>query len=200
MTYRYTCPLYVSDTTLCTNLNADLLDGKHATSFIMQGLEVVGFVELTTNVTTVSFTNLDLNSARCYMLLFGIRNQTSGYGHIYLFFNGDTTISNYVRDERYWYNGLSGGGRYDETSICYVHPYLSSVGNGIIMHPGAYPIYHGSSAERVSTTSIGIALRQVYWENIPDNVTRIDITSSFPNGLGFASKFLLLGGRGLTIT
>jgi len=151
-------------------------------------MEKIGEVEVSSNCSYVEFTGLDGNSDWFYKLFAIVKRSDGNDGDIYLFVNGDTTISNY------WHQGLNAlgsnvtGGRYNKSMIGWVSSFFTEVSisrdvNGIF-RAVAYTNFRESDGIRFSiygnckTASIS-------------NITSLRIQSDIANGIGVGSKFIL---------
>jgi len=141
-------------------------------------------------VTTVSFTGLDLDADKRYLLIFVVTNPTASSSYYDIYFNGDTTRTNYYRQ---WLGAAS-------TSISAARandPAIISLGAGkevfciveIMRDPAGIPRF--STNNNIDDTSaVAINLNYGAWITSA-NVTSIDITAGTANAIGIGSKFIL---------
>jgi len=152
--------------------------------------EKIRDISLTEDVTTATLDNLDLDRDKAYMLVVSIHNPTTLAPYYYLFFNEDTTLTNYYTQIIYAAATALSASRTN-------NPYfaLASAGQDvfafvkIIRTPDGYPRWQ-SNIQYNNPPSINI-IHYYGARNVVENVTRIDITSSEANGIGAGSRIML---------
>jgi len=176
-----TAPLNVQSQTLCTNLNADLLDGYHASSFLQNGWQLYAYVESDTDINGYTFSNLP--AAPAWKIVFWVLPKANV--RVLMRFNGDTN-ANY-RWHYIWWNSVNGHGDVDSGSadsirltaaaaagystwgdITIICPY-SNQNKGVVAHTGTE---YDNTAWRLGEALSG------YWINTTSNITNISLFSS----------------------
>jgi len=151
--------------------------------------------ELTSAVTTYTFSNLDGDTDIEYNLVWYTTGRAEGV--LYVSFNGDTTAGNYGYQRMYGAGAVSGALR-DTANRTWVG-YLGHGGDTTF---GQSHIYAKSGKPRTFLTTGALELYGSYvghvnkwgsvWDNTTDNLVSIEMTSQITNGIGIGSRFILL--------
>jgi len=147
-------------------------------------------IEVTADTTAITFTGLDLDADKAYFLLFKVKNPSTSELAYYLFFNDDTTTSNY-------YNQLIHGDDSNISGARENRPVIVGITGGsvglskvtIMRSPDGRPRYMAENT-RESPSSIRVSLRYGAWTT-DANVTKIEIQSQDANAIGAGSKVIL---------
>lgn len=146
-------------------------------------------VDVTENTTTITITGLDLDAAKAYMILFKRKNPLALTSSIYVYFNNDTDLANYIHQ---WLdaNGTTlTANRTNSASFAYTEAGESGFVVAHIMRtPDGFPRITCLENRRETTLMIGIK-SNLYTVNI--NVTRIDIVAFQAGAIGAGSKLIL---------
>ncbi|AIY89878.1 hypothetical protein [Geoglobus acetivorans] len=164
--------------------------------------EHVASISVTTNVQSISFTGLNGDVDKIYMLIAAIYNtDTTADRGFYLRFNGDTTLANYAY--HYWmivggtsssgyqsYNsttGIAGADAFASGNGGYGFGYVLILAEGITIGTDTFVTVIGSTA---MSNGIGIVHYGSGWKK-QANVTQIDLLQPFGAFIGAGSKFWL---------
>jgi hypothetical protein len=158
----------------------------------LYGYTLVQDITVSSATTSVSFTGLNITSADDYLLIVDIINATaSSQGH-YLYFNSNTTGTNYYRQQIYCSSTSVSGSRSNEADPFYTvgnqktfgiaRIKLTNSGFGVVQASTNYS-YGGSSLDsldRFMTTTFTMS-----------SITSLTVTSQFSNAIGVGSRFRL---------
>jgi len=148
--------------------------------------------EITANTTRVTFSNLDLNSAKAYMLLFNVRNPTVYSVSYRLFYNGDEVETNYY-NQHLTASGTSVVARRGNNAIFAdaFSPGMSSLSVYFIRRlPDGHVSGNGLPHYNEGDT-LAARFRIHHYNKTVDNVTRIDIVAGRTGAIGKGSSMLL---------
>lgn len=150
---------------------------------------LVSEVEVELDTTTVSFTGLDLDAVRFYMLLTLIKT-VNGNSDFAIYFNNDTVATHYYTQGFYAGHTTRSSSRLNKSLWHYNQVNNASLCYGFIGRaPDGYPRW--TSMQNTKSPSV-IAIEMRFGVlNVVGNVTRIDITASTANAIGAGSKLLL---------
>lgn len=150
---------------------------------------LVSEVEVMLDTTTVSFTGLDLDSAKSYMLITVIKCVTGNADYL-IYFNNDTTNSHYYTQGFWCGSTARSSSRLNKPLWTYLVTNQCGFTHGKIMRdPNGCPRW-GNVQTNHSPSVVVIEMRNGV-RNVAGNVTRIDITSSAADRIGAGSKLLL---------
>jgi len=141
-------------------------------------------------VTTITITGLDLDAAKAYLLIFKTDNTTASLADYQLFFNNDTTTTNYYTQVLGVYGTTVAAGRANTT-------YLARAAAGV--ETWCYALiqrsvdgYAGCFSHEIRNTGSAVELYQnAMTYTVTGNVTRIDITSSVSGGIAVGSRIII---------
>jgi hypothetical protein len=146
--------------------------------------------DIITNTSSVSFTGLDLDSARIYLLYMAVTNPqaTGGWGYIY--FNNDFLATNYYSQILKGNDALVVANRQNRPRVIAFDAGYEAFGWCNIMRTP-----DGRTRYFILTNTDDPSVLQIMhltgaWTGTV-NVTSIDITAPVANGIGAGSKFIL---------
>jgi hypothetical protein len=157
-------------------------------------LKKVAEISVTSDVTQITITGLDINTDKFYLIIGYIKNPTASLEVIALYVEGDTTSTNYYNQDFYVSGSSTGAGRGNS-------PYILDVSGGsnvgflifLLRDTSGYP-----RACSISTQdNVGsILIRSKAWTKTATvtNITRIDLVASVTNGIGAGSRIIIYGG------
>jgi len=153
---------------------------------------VIADVTLETDQTYIDFTGLDLNADRCYVFFATPRNPLDVSVAIYLFVEGDYTLTNWYT--AYWQlmeSPLFLYGYLNEPYFCPVYRgYSSHTVAWIVRDPDGRVRWTWLSSARHGDLTMGITGNTVSTPTYP-NVTQIRLQASEAGGIGAGSRFTL---------
>lgn len=146
----------------------------------------------TSNITSIVFEGLDINTYGVYQLIVSLKNPTTYNSRYFILIEGETSYTNcYLQ-----YLQVSGtsitANRANDSSICY-----STGGQRtfafvtIVKDPDGYVRYTVHES-RYTGAGVIIVLQAGCKTNTVTNVTRIEIKSEIANAIGAGSRFILL--------
>lgn len=144
---------------------------------------------LTSAVTTITILGLDLDAHGAYLLYLSPRNQQGSNSSIYIYFNNDTTLTNYYFQYLLAIGGSRSSNRLNQSFIGHVNANSVSFTEAIIMANPVDTRWHARIGRRPAS-SIELELVSGAWVSSV-NVTRIDITASVANALGIGTRIML---------
>lgn len=142
-------------------------------------------------VTSISFTGLNLNTDKVYWVFYKLKNASASASAINLYFNNDTTATNYYRQRLYVNNTTLDAGRTNDAN------WLGGLEIGarqtgfIVIQ--ANPDGNGEATIFVTDEAgAGIALTIIHqiagkWSGTA-NITRIDFTAGVTNAIAVGSR------------
>jgi len=153
--------------------------------------EKIGDVTLSTAATSVSFDGLDLDSDGLYLLIFYDVNASSTDSNwIKLYFNDDTTATNYYRQYIQGDNTTVGSARANNADLFMTSANKTGLKFVWIMKtPNNYPKCIG--LQDWEDTGLITQVNSFVRVNT-ENVTKITVHSRFTNQFGVGSRFILL--------
>jgi len=176
--------------TLANNL-VEIADGAVTPAKLSFGTwEKIGEISVTSSVQSVSFTNLDGNNDKFYMLAYSVKNSdTANSRRYHLRFNDDDGANYYrqylVANE----TTVSAGGDADLTYTTF-----TSVNAGGTVTGVAY-IYAvtGENRKHISIAGRGkaVIIWAGSWQNSSSNITKLTIFNADGNYIGAGSRFVL---------
>lgn len=135
-------------------------------TFIPNSMELLAEQETVGDVTDVTFSNLNINEDRLYRIYMEVANPTVSTSNYHIYFNGDTTVTNYWSNIIYAANGASNFARFNEPRI------VSNVFNAV--SGGAFYGY----------TDVIFSDNYGFCKWISMNVINMDINIGFANYAG----------------
>jgi len=159
-------------------------------------LKKVAEVDVTSAVTSITVTGLDINTHKFYLIIFMVKNPTAGGVWYHLCVEGDTTLTNYYSQYAYWSGTGGGAGRSNDA--CISSEYAGDEGGVLILvarSPSGYPHAWSFRAQRVGA-NVSIELYHACKTAAVTNITRIDIVASAAGGIGAGSKLIIYGASG----
>jgi len=155
-------------------------------------LEKLAEVDAATDITTMTITGLDLDASKAFLLLFKVANPTASSAAYRLFFNNDTTETNYYF-QALWVTGTTiAAGRWNKPELIFLDAGYEGFATCYVMRPpDGLPRYFASVVRR-SGSEVILASNAGSWVTAA-NVTRIDVSASVVNGIGVGSKLILFG-------
>jgi hypothetical protein len=148
-------------------------------------------IDVDSNTTYVEWTGLDINTHRRYRITAHIKEGSGVAGYYYIYFNGDTTNTNYYREQVSGDSTTVTGGRANDPMISYINASTRSLIEVTVGITDGYPcylarVYRGSNTISPITDMIsGNKTATVA------NMTSIRITAGQTNGIAAGSKFEL---------
>ena len=190
----------VGSTNLTTNLNADLLDGLHSTSFLqvgytgffntaLNGLTAIGStgIGLGGTLTQVSFTNINIGTGSSGLSILGINNNTQA---LTIRTNGSiglgTTAPSYQLDMT---GSLRVGGTFVSVGSTNLVTNLNA--NYLNGHPDTYFLDFGDTGAFIQSLSNGVGI-SISGTGIGRTITNIGVTSI----IGTANQIIASGSTG----
>lgn len=133
---------------------------------------------------------VDLATDKAYLIELVLGNATASDSNISLFFNSDTTATNYYRHSMGAQSGSISGAEVNSGQVCTLAASETFTGNGWIM-----PDFNGRPRAKIegiraSTSNIAGSIFFMYRNNIA-NVTSIQISASVANSLSVGSVMRL---------
>jgi len=159
---------------------------------ILQKLwEKIAEIDVTTDVTTITITGLDILKDKAYVILFTVKNPTGTTSWYNLFVNGDTIETNYY-SQRYYADGASVGAARGNVAYCFhCDAGQNAFGEALLVRdPSGYARARSSTCTR-DGSSITIFDFAVVKTATVTNITRIDIVATVADAIGTGSKLLL---------
>jgi len=141
-------------------------------------------------VTTITVTGLDLDAAKAYILLFRVTNPTGSTSNISLYYNNDTTATNYYRQSLYGTSTTVGASRINDGVISDV---LAGQEANLLIWIYRDPAgYVRAMPFENSRDPASLLLRMLFhiWVT-KANVTRIDLTASVTGSIGVGSNLII---------
>lgn len=145
---------------------------------------------LGSDTTTVTFNNIDLSKDGEYELWCYIEGATSNTS-VYVFFNNDTTLTNYYNQALTANSTTVSGSRTNNPAILNLQQNESSFGVVKIMQNASGFGLAQCTTNRVDGSGVQLAVRTMSTSATISNITRIDVTHQDTNGLGSGSIFRL---------
>ncbi len=136
--------------------------------------------------TTLSFTDLDLSASQRFELEIFAKNATGSASIVSMYYNADTTATNYYRQTVDTNGTVAGLARINDAVIAVIDASSEIAGQfSIFQSSGGYPLTMGRSTRRGPSSISRYDLTHV--RNNTDNVTRIDLTASVANSLAIGT-------------
>jgi len=169
-------------------------NAKIATGTITSGklafgtLEKIVETEVTgAAVTSITITGLDLDAAKAYLIFCKLTNPTATDASLYLYYNGETTATNYWRQYLYATGSTVSGARGNNA---YLTPHFAGTETNYVIwifrdtegRPRAF--LHANYNDPATLT---ILMNTHVWVSTV-NVTQIDFTASVTGAIGIGSK------------
>jgi hypothetical protein len=153
--------------------------------------EKIAEVVLTSATTSISFTNLDLDKDKCYMIIAQEYTNVANGDPRYMDFNDDTTATNYYQEQLSVDGSTISAGRTNDNRVAWVQ--LNNASSHIWFVFRRDPLGYTRVFTldcRNNPNSIRIDLWSMAW-TVNANVTKITIRSGATNGLATGSKYIL---------
>jgi len=169
----------------------------HADSSIPSGKltfgtwEKIAEVILTSNVTRIDFTGLDINTHKAYLLIYTAKNPTTSTSGINFYVENDTTSANYYKE----YVQIDGttvtAGRVNDPNIVYF-PAGDRVAGYVYFFRDPDGYYKAVGYNCYGTGSgVSMCFGVISKTATVTNITQINIVAGVANSIGAGSKFLL---------
>lgn len=148
-------------------------------------------------ITSYTFSGLKLNADEEVVLVSDVVNPTASLSVISLYFNGNTTATNYYRQALYADNTTVGGVRANNAEIetvtngtrSFISSYLKLTNNGYMTFQSSVMRQYGTSSmlmlEFKGTSTFTLS-----------QITSLTITASVASGIGIGSRFQLYKVKG----
>jgi len=160
--------------------------------FIPVGWEKVAEVDVTVDTTTITITGLDLDASKVYHMFLKVKNPTGVPAGYALFFNGDTTLTNYYKQYILGDGTSLSGNRENNPYFLGVTAGESAFVSFVIMRPpDGLARWANRNCELKSSLLKAAIIAGCY--EIAGNVTQIDVWSNQAGGIGAGSKLILFG-------
>jgi hypothetical protein len=148
-------------------------------------------ITVSSDVTAIDITNLDINNDKAYILLYSSPNPTGSASNIYIFIEGNYTVTSYYSQYLNAGGTSVSAGRDNNPTFCIVPAYYGTSCIAFIMRTSdgrfkCYSIFGPNPG-----ASIDINFRSVSTPGTVSNITQIRIASSITNGI-FANARILL--------
>lgn len=140
-------------------------------------------------VTSIDITGLDLDAAKCYMIVFRTQNPTGSGAYMRLYFNGDTTATNYWRQFVEASAAVVTGTRGNDPTIGYSSAGVETLLIGFLARETGKPKYI-SMGTRDEQSTLMIFNGAMDWVT-ENNVTRITFTNLVANTIGIGSRVMI---------
>ena len=154
-------------------------------------LRRIAEVNVESDTTSVSFTNLDINTDKVYVFYINVYNPTTDNAGIDIFVNNDTTVTNYYREHLVASGSSVGAGNVNDNRIMNVFAGTSTSAHVIVMLDPQGHVRTQTWENDRSGTDLRVMLFNVYKSTTETNVTQIDLTASVTNAIGAGSRFAL---------
>jgi hypothetical protein len=142
-------------------------------------------------VTTVSFTNLDINTDKAYIFVIKCYNPTANDTHVKLFINNDTTVTNYYTQRLTGEGTTVSSARVNDSWAFIIPPNSSQLIYILIeIDPQGYPKWFTFQTAK-NTSSILVNHLAATKTGTVTNITQIDFTGAVNNVIGVNSNFML---------
>jgi len=151
----------------------------------------VSDVDVSSNTTTVSFTGLDINADGFYLLKGTVKNATSDATDLYLYFNGDTTNTNYYRQQFYANGSNIGYNRVNAPNFINVAGSGESSFDVSIFRTDTGYCFAHLFCTMNKASNVAILLRTLSTATTHTNITQIDLTASVTDAIAAGSQFVL---------
>jgi hypothetical protein len=172
--------------------NSKIADSTIASGKLAFGmLEKIADTEVTGSaVTTVSFTGLDLDSAKAYIIIAKFTNPTINTTEYKLYFNGDTTDTNYYYQYILADGATVSSGRSNSSRYLGVEAGEEVIGFGTTQRdPAGYVKSSIFEARRDPATVLILQTAHTWLTQA--NVTQMDFTSSVAGAIGVGSRIMI---------
>jgi hypothetical protein len=162
--------------------HADLTDVStpHVSGDLSQCLQFIETKTLTGNASTITFSNLNMDGVAGYYFLIHTVSNVTGTNDVSLFFNGDTTATNYYTDVGADNNAII---LVDDSSV-------TGSGFNLMGNLLCSKLSGRQPATNVGVFAVAGNKTQHRWTSTA-NVTSMTLSSSSVNGFGIGSKFTL---------
>jgi len=158
---------------------------------IQYGWEKYKEIQVASDVDSIAFTDLDINTDLFYHLMAVIKNPTGSYTHYRIFVEGDVTASNYYHQYLAVDSTSVATNRANNpTCICAGAGDRSFASIYISKDPDGYFRFFSTSNEWGGSGQ-GLVLRSGSRAGTASNITQISIVSDTAGGIGAGSKFVL---------
>lgn len=142
--------------------------------------------------TTLAISGLDLSAYKAFLVTFALDNATGSSGALSLFYNSDTTATNYQRQRISATSTTVAGGRSNDPALDNLVANETNTGYAWISNdrdgkPRAW-VFSSSAAP----ASVALIMQSIVW-NSATNITGITISSSVANSLAIGSTFTVFG-------
>lgn len=141
-------------------------------------------------VTSIQFTNLDLDTDECYMVIATVHNPTGTGSNVALFYNADTTATNYYRQYIYCSSTTIGAARQNNAFI--LDPFASKSSTATIWIKADAEGYIRAYGCQEDKDPAECRLMNLFtcWTGTA-NATTITFTASVANSIGIGSNITL---------
>jgi len=158
-------------------------------------MEKVSEVEVSSNCDSIDFDNLDGDSAWFYILFASVKNPTGSGENFYIYFNGDTTNTNYYNQYLQGNGSNANAGRSNDPSCLYAAAGETCEGEFTISLKPDNHIRCIFSMNYESPSSIKYIAKAIAKNTTDTNITSIRIQAQQTNGIGADSRFILFKAR-----
>jgi len=154
-------------------------------------LRLVASTEVTSDTTSVSFTNLDINTDKMYVIICNVKNNTASTSSYNLFINSDTTTTNYYTQLLQAAGTALSANRFTSPQVLYLTAGTRGVSTVKVFLDA--DSYLKCAFEHLRDTGSGIlyVCGHVSKTASVTNITQIDIQASITNAISAGSTFAL---------
>jgi hypothetical protein len=182
---------------LIKNLGAPVDSGDAARKGdIPLTLKKVAEVSVTSAVTQITITGLDINADKFYLMLLWLKNPTAAAVTYKLYFEGDLTDANYYTQVLYATGTTVGGSRDNSPNLIYINAgYCGIAFVYIFRDVDGVPRF---TCDHSHEPASSIFQEHKYCAKTAAvaNITRLDLVASAAGGIGAGSKLIIYGAVG----
>jgi len=157
-------------------------------------MKKVAEIDVSSDITQITITGLNINTDKFYLLIFKAKNPTSSETAYYIFFEGDTNPANYYTQDYVSTGSSYASARFNAPRIGYNYAGENMFTLALIIRDvDGIPRWGAITTRR----PINVVERGGYGGGktaAVTNITRIDIVSSIANAIGAGSKIIMYGG------
>jgi hypothetical protein len=164
-------------------------------AYIPNAIHLLAEQETVGNVTDVTFSNLDINTDRMYMLYSEVQNAQALASNYQIFFNGDVTVAHYNSNILQAVNGATNFARFNEPRIVSsiaTTPHGFFYGYTDLMFNADFNVARWISMNTIGdNTNMGFINYAGTYDTFITNITSITIHSTTASAIAPGSRFRL---------
>jgi len=158
---------------------------------ITTGWEKIAEAAPTGNVTTVTFTGLDINTDKAYMIVWAVVDASGGPSRIDLLINNMTLATSYYSQYFGAANATVGAGRENNAGVIAVAALNDAAGRTLLqLPPSGFPAAVTNQLKDSGTLTAQYGYGMTLASTV-SNITRLDFTHNGANGIKAGSRFTL---------